>query len=90
MEVRTTNVPYDLIIHPGKTLAEVLEDRGMTQAELAVRADVAQDDVCDVVAGKKDISAEFAKALECALDIPKSFWINLQRHYDAELEDTFG
>ena len=27
----------DYIIHPGETLAEVLEDREMTQRELAVR-----------------------------------------------------
>jgi HTH-type transcriptional regulator/antitoxin HigA len=41
--------------------------------------------VCNVISGKKDISANFAFALEYALGIPKSFWINLQAYYDAEL-----
>ncbi len=41
--------------------------------------------VSNVIAGKKDISAKFAFALEYALGVPKSFWLNLQADYDAEL-----
>lgn len=41
--------------------------------------------VSNVIAGKKDISSNFAMALEYALDVPKSFWLNLQANYDAEL-----
>ena len=39
--------------------------------------------------GKKDISAKFAFALEYALGVSKSFWINLQAHYDAELLEHY-
>ncbi len=57
-----------MIIHPGKTIAEVLEDRGITQAELSSRTGVSPAYVSNVIAGKKGISANFAMGLEYALE----------------------
>ena len=85
MAAKITGISRDLIIHPGETIADLLEDRGITQAELATRTGVTPAYVSNVIAGKKDISANFALALEYALDVPKSFWLNLQANYDAEL-----
>ncbi|MCD7750318.1 MAG: HigA family addiction module antitoxin [Lachnospiraceae bacterium] len=75
----------ELIIHPGETIADILEERGITQVELAVQTGVSAAYVSNVIAGKKDISSRFAFALEYALGVPKSFWLNLQANYDAEL-----
>ena len=36
-EQNTIGLSRDFIIHPGETLAEVLEDREMSQKELAIR-----------------------------------------------------
>ena len=85
MAVKKTGISRDLIIHPGETIADVLEERGITQAELAASTGVTPAYVSNVISGKKDISAKFAFALEYALGVPKSFWLNLQSHYDAEL-----
>lgn len=85
MAKKITGISRDLIIHPGETIGDILIERGITQAELAARTGVTPAYVCNVIAGKKDISAKFAFALEYALGIPKSFWINLQANYDAEL-----
>ena len=85
MAKKRTGISRDLIIHPGETIADVLEDRGITQSELAARTGVSKTYVSNVISGKKNISLKFAAALEYALDIPKSFWINLQAHYDSEL-----
>lgn len=85
MAVKKIGISRDLIIHPGETIADVLEERGITQAELAVRTGVSTAYVSNVIAGKKDISAKFAFGLEYALGVPKSFWLNLQANYDAEL-----
>ena len=63
----------------------MLEERGITQAELAASTGVSPAYVSNVIAGKKDISSNFAFALEYALGVPKSFWLNLQANYDAEL-----
>lgn len=85
MAVKRIGISRDLIIHPGETIADILEDRGISQAELAASTGVSSAYVCNVIAGKKDISAKFAFALEYALGVPKSFWLNLQANYDAEL-----
>ena len=85
MATKITGISRDLIIHPGETIRDILIERGITQAELAARTGVTPAYVCNVIAGKKDISAKFALALEYALGVSKSFWINLQANYDAEL-----
>ncbi len=78
----------DLKIHPGETIADVLAERGITQVELSARTGIAALYISEVIAGKEDISAEFASALESALGVSKSFWLNLQANYDAEIKNT--
>ena len=85
MATKRIGISRDLIIHPGETIADVLEERGITQAELATRTGVTPAYISNVLAGKKDISSKFAMALEYALDVPKSFWLNLQANYESEL-----
>lgn len=75
----------DLIIHPGETLTEILEDRNMSQKELAIRTGMTEKHISTIVKGQKNISVAFAKKLEYALGIDSSFWINLQANYDREL-----
>ena len=66
MAKKRTGISRDLIIHPGETIADVLEDRGITQAELAARTGVSKTYVSNVISGKKNISLKFAAALEYA------------------------
>ena len=82
---RTVGLSRDLIIHPGETLAEALEDRGMSQRELAIRTGMTEKHISTVVHGQKGISPAFARKLEYALGIEASFWMNLQANYDREL-----
>ena len=85
MAAKKTGISPELIIHPGETIADILEDRGITQADLASRTGVSPAYVCSVINGKKGISANFAMGLEYALGVPKSFWLNLQANYESEL-----
>lgn len=85
MAAKKTGISRDLVIHPGETIADVLEQRNITQLELATRTGMSPAYVNNVISGKKDISAKFAMHLEYALSIPKSFWLNLQANYDAEM-----
>lgn len=85
MAVKKIGISRELIIHPGETIADVLEERGITQAELSSRTGVSPAYVSNVIAGKKGISANFAMGLEYALGVPKSFWLNLQANYESEL-----
>lgn len=75
----------EFLIHPGETLKEVLEDREMTQNELAIRTGFTPKHISTVIKGKKGISPNLAKNLEYALDIDASFWCNLQNNYEQEI-----
>lgn len=84
-EKSTTGLSREFIIHPGETLEEVLEDRNMSQRELAIRTGMTEKHVSTVINGQKGISSSFAKKLEYALGIEASFWMNLQTNYEQEL-----
>ena len=88
MEAKKTGLSLELIIHPGETIADLLVERGMTQQELAARTGVTSAFISKVVNGKKGISGNFAYALECAFGVPKTFWLNLQANYEAEILDA--
>ena len=84
MVEKNRGISPDLLIHPGETISDLLEERGITQKELAQRAGVSEAFLSDVIHGKKDISKGLAMGLEYALGVPRSFWLNLQANYDAE------
>lgn len=84
---KMSGLSLDLIIHPGETIKEVLEERNMKQEELAIRTGFSPKHISEVVNEKKGISPSFAKSLEYVFGIPTSFWINLQGIYDKELLD---
>ena len=87
MATRKTGISIDLLIPPGETIADILEARRMTQADLALATGAPSAYVGGVIAGQEDISPDFADALERVFDVPKSFWMNLQSNYDAELAE---
>jgi len=91
MALKQQLISPELLIHPGVTLQEYLEEFNMTQVELAKRTSFTEKHVSTVINGSKKISAEFALKLEYALGVPAYFWQNLQRNYDLEeamLEET--
>lgn len=75
----------EMIIHPGETLKEILEERDMSQKELSLRTGFSGKHISTVLNGEKNISVNFAKKLEYALNIDAEFWMNLQNQYDKEL-----
>ena len=85
MVERMNGLSLDFIIHPGETIKEVLEEKQMSQEELAIRTGFSPKHVSEVVNGKKGISPSFAKSLEYVFGMPSSFWINLQGIYDKEI-----
>lgn len=77
--------PDELLIHPGETILEIIQERGISQKELAIRSGFTEKHISTVINGQKNISAEFAQKLEYALGVPASFWRNLQTNYDLEV-----
>ena len=87
MVKKSNGLSLELIIHPGEILRDILEERKMTQKELAIRTDVTEPHISKIVNGQKAISVRFAKKLEYALGIDAPVWINLQAIHDSELAD---
>jgi len=80
----------DVAIPPGETVAEILEAKGMTQAELALRTGRPPQAICEIVNGKKAIEPATATQFESVLGIPAYVWLNLERDYQynkARLEE---
>jgi len=70
---------------PGETLLEVIESRGMTQAELAERTGRSKKHINEMIKGKQPILPETALQLERVLGISAAFWNNRQREYGEAL-----
>lgn len=68
-------------VPPGEILGEALEERAMSQAELARRIDRPIKTVNEIIRGKASITADTAVQLEQVLDIPARFWLNLERDH---------
>lgn len=71
----------DIVSPPGETLEEVLEERGMSQAELAERTGRPKKTINEIIKGKAAITPETALQFERVLGIPASFWIAREQHY---------
>ena len=67
---------------PGATLKEALQERGMSQAQLADRMGRPKKTVNEIVKGLAAITPETAIQLERVLGIPATFWNSRQRLYD--------
>lgn len=68
-------------VPPGETLLEALQEREMTQSELAQRLGRPLKTVNEIVKGKAVITPETAIQLERALGISARFWTALETQY---------
>ena len=68
-------------IPPGATIEEQLNDRGMSQKELAVRMDMSEKHINKLINGDVLLTPEIAVKLEMALGVPAKFWNNLEAIY---------
>lgn len=71
----------DLAIPPGEYLAEVLEELGLNQAELAQRMDRPVQAISEIVSGSKSIVPETALQLERVTGVPAHVWTGLESDY---------
>jgi addiction module HigA family antidote len=74
-------------IHPGEFLREILEDRGISQAQFARAVGVAPMRISHVVKGTRPITAELALLFARALGQSPQYWLNLQAAYDLKIAE---
>lgn len=71
----------DLAIPPGEYLSEVLEDLGMSQADLARRLGRPEQAVSEILNGAKRITSETALQLERVTGVPAHVWTALEEEF---------
>ncbi len=76
----TTNASW--VKHPGFYIKEEMEERGWLQRDLAFILGCPEQAINMIIAGKRGISPEMAKALGDAFDINPETFANLQKAYD--------
>ncbi len=81
MNMATLRYEPDYVIHPGVTLEEVLEERAMSQADLARRTGLSEKHISQVINGKSSLSPDMAVRLEPVLGIRAATWNRLESGY---------
>jgi HTH-type transcriptional regulator/antitoxin HigA len=71
----------DVAIPPGETIAEILQERGVTQSDFALMLGRTEKNVSQLVNGKAPVSPELAIDLERVLGVPAAMWNNLESTY---------
>jgi addiction module HigA family antidote len=74
-------------VHPGAMLQEdFLDPLGVSQYRLAQAIGVPARRINEIVHGTRRISADTALRLSRFFGMSDGFWMNLQAHYDLEVE----
>jgi addiction module HigA family antidote len=82
-----TDNPIMAPVHPGEMLMEdFLEPLGVSQYRLAQAIGVPARRINEIVHGTRRISADTALRLSRYFGMSDGFWLNLQGHYDLEIE----
>jgi HTH-type transcriptional regulator / antitoxin HigA len=83
-KIQTEYMP-DVVSPPGETLLEMLEERGMSQSELAERTGRPKKTINEIIKGKSTITPATALQLERVFGTPASFWNNREQQYRESL-----
>jgi addiction module HigA family antidote len=74
-------------VHPGEVLLEeFLEPMDLSQYRLAKDISVPARRINEIVHGKRGVTADTALRLARYFGTTECFWMNLQTHYDLEIE----
>ena len=74
-------------IHPGEILREeFLKPMGISQYRLAKDISVPARRINEIVHGTRSVSTDTALRLSRYFGLSERFWLNLQTHYDVEVQ----
>jgi antitoxin HigA-1 len=78
---------FAIAVHPGEILQEMLEERGISQSELArhLKTDAAR--ISEICRRRRGVSAETAVKLAKAFGTSVGLWMNLQMNWELSQVD---
>ncbi|HEX3356859.1 MAG TPA: HigA family addiction module antitoxin [Tepidisphaeraceae bacterium] len=73
---------FAIAVHPGDILQEMLDERGISQLQLAkhLKTDVAR--INEICRRRRGISAKMAMLLGRAFETSPGLWMNLQKNWE--------
>jgi HTH-type transcriptional regulator/antitoxin HigA len=71
----------DIVFHPGMSLQEMIDAKGMSQAELSLRMGRPKKTINGIIKGEVAITSDTALQLERVVGMPASFWNNMESLY---------
>ena len=71
----------DDAVPPGETLRELMEAKGLSHADLAVRTGLAKKTITQIATGEGPITLDTANKLELVFGVPARFWNNRELAY---------
>ncbi len=74
-------------VHPGEILNEDLEEMGLTPKTFAYKLGIPAEHMTAILAGKRDVDAEFALRLERYFGSGARMWMNLQTAYSLKVAE---
>src|ERR1700675_395855 len=72
-------------IHPGEILGDELEETGLSAKKLADLIEVPPNRLYQILAGKRNMTADTALRLSQYFGMSADFWMNLQSAYELDL-----
>ncbi len=72
-------------IHPGEILADELEEIGISAKKLAGVIEVPPNRLYQLLAGKRNVTADTALRLSQYFGMSADFWMNLQSAYELDV-----
>ena len=79
------NLGYGAIpTHPGEVLKDEIEERGISQRQLADSMGLAYSVVNEILNGRRSLTAKTALMFEAALDVPADALMFLQMKYNMQ------
>ncbi len=72
-------------IHPGEILGDELEEIGLSAKKLADVIEVPPNRLYQILAGKRNVTADTALRLGRYFGMSADFWMNLQSAYELDL-----
>jgi antitoxin HigA-1 len=79
---------HTIKVHPGMVLLDEIDERGISQTQLATQIGVLPKTVNEICRGKRGISAEMAVQLARGLGPSPAFWLNLQKNWELSQVDA--
>lgn len=74
-------------VAPGETLKELLEMKELTSVSFSEKIDVPHEIVEGILEGNEPITVEIANKFQMHLNVPATFWMNLENNHRERLKN---